>query len=79
MNENVPIGPIGKTLVFTDSKKIDLERDILDIMTNDKFDAMSVEQLKTKKHVLNFLDEMRFNVKHSGNKSSKDRKLDKIT
>ena len=38
-----------------------------------KFNAITIEQAKDKKRVFYFLDEMRFDVKHTGNKSTRDR------
>ena len=66
-------------LIFTDSiKTIESDGDISDTMTNYEVNAMSVEHPKDKTLLLDFLDEMRFDVKHSGNKSSRDKSLVKI-
>ena len=60
---------MGKPLNFTDSdKKIILKGDILDMITNSKSDAVSLEHPRGL--MLDFLDEMEFDVKHTGNKSS---------
>ena len=55
-----------------------LEGDILDLLTNYKINAVSIEQLKDKKLLLDFLDETRFDIKHLGNKSTRGKNLVKL-
>ena len=74
LNKNAPIAFHGKSLILTDSnKKFDLESDIFDMMTNFKFNAMSIEHPKDKKLLLDFPDEMRFDIKHTGIESTRDK------
>ena len=47
------------------------EGDILDMMTNYKFNAKSIEHPKVKKLLWAFLEQMRYDVKHAGNGSNK--------
>ena len=59
INKNVDNALHGKSLIFTDGrKKIDLESVILDLLTNYKFNAMSIEHPKNKKLQLEFLDKL---------------------
>ena len=74
-NKNVLFALNGKSLIFNDSKKIDLDADVLDMMTNYKLNAMIIKQSKHKTLLLDFLDEMRLDVKHTGNKSTRDNSL----
>ena len=76
INKNVPIAFHGKSLTFSDGKKkFDLEGDLLVMMTNYISRALSIEESKGKKLRLDLLDEMRFDRKNTGNKSSGDKNL----
>ena len=48
------------------------------MMTNYKINAMSIKHATNKKLLLAFLDEMRFDIKHTGNQSTRDKKLVKL-
>ena len=69
----MPIAFLGKTLIFTDSdKKFDLGGDISDMMTNYKLIALSKEQPKDKKFLLDVPDEIGFGNKFAGDKSTRE-------
>ena len=44
-------------------------------MTNFEFNALSIEQWKHETLLLNFLDELRFDIKHTGNKGTRGKSL----
>ena len=63
-------------MIFTDSnRKFDFEGDILDMTTNYEFNASSIEQPKVKELLLVFLDQMRSDFEHGGNKSIRTESL----
>ena len=56
----------------------DLEGDISVLMTEYEFDALSIEQSKVKKILLEFLDDMRFDLMRTVDKSTRDKNLGKL-
>ena len=48
------------------------------MMTDYKFNARTNEQPKDKKLVLDFLEELRFDVEHAGNKSNRGKLFGKL-
>ena len=48
-------------------------------MTNYKFNALAIERPKSEKLLLDSLDEMRFDRKQNGIKSSRDKSLVKLS
>ena len=48
------------------------------MMTNIKLNAITNQQPKDKQLLLDFLDEKRFDVEHTGNKSTRDKNLIKL-
>ena len=61
-------------MILTNGKsKFDLGGDIFDMMTNYKLNAMSIGHPEDGKHLLVFVEEMRFDVKHTGNKNTREK------
>ena len=81
MNKNVPIALHRKSLIFIDSnKKFDLEVDVLEMMmTNYNFMELSIERTKDEKLLLDLLDEIQVDVKHTGNRCTREKSLKKLT
>ena len=78
-NKVVPIALQGMSLFFTDSnRKFDLEDDILDMMNNNKFSAISIEDPKDNELLLDFLDDMRFDARHTLKRSARAKRLVKL-
>ena len=73
IKKNVPIAFYGKSLIFTDSfEKFDFESEFLDMMTNFKINALFKEQPKDNNLLLDYLDETTFDLKHAGDKKTRD-------
>ena len=64
--KNVPPFIHGKSSILTDSnKKFNWEGNFFDTMANYKCTAMSIDEPKDKNLLLDFLDEMKFDFKHT--------------
>ena len=78
INKTIPITLYGNMLTFRDtSKQFELKGDLLEMITNDKFNV-DLASLSDKKLMYDFAKEMHFDPKASGNKSTRDRKLIKL-
>ena len=78
INNTIPITLYGNILIFRDTgKKYELKRDLLEMITNTKFNA-GLASLQDKKLMYDFAKGMHFNQKAVGNKSIRDRKLIKL-
>ena len=78
INNTIPITLYGNILTFRDTgKKFELKRDLLEMITNTKFNV-DLASLQDKKLMYDFAKEMHFDQKAVGNKSVRDRKLMKL-
>ena len=78
INKTIPITLYGNMLTFRDTnEQFELKGDLLEMITNSKFNV-DLASLSDKKLIYNFLKEMHFDPKASGNKSTRDRKLIKL-
>ena len=78
INNTIPITLYGNILTFRDTgKKFELKRDLLEMITNTKFNV-DLASLQDKKLVYDFTKEMHFDQKAVGKKSIWDRKLIKL-
>ena len=78
INNTIPITLYGNILTFRDTgKKFELKRDLLEMITNTKFNV-DLASLQDKKLMYEFAKEMHFDQKAVGNKSIRDRKLIKL-
>ena len=78
INNTIPISLYGNILTFRDTGKIfELKSDLLEMITNDKFNVDLVS-LQDNKLMYDFAKEMHFDQKALGNKSIRDRKLIKL-
>ena len=79
INKTIPITLCGNMLTFRDTnKQFELKGDLLEMITNSKFNV-DLASLSDKKLLYDFAKEMHFDPKASGNKSTRDRKLIKLT
>ena len=78
INKTIPITLYGNMLTFRDTnKQFELKGDLLEMITNSKFNV-DLASLADKKLMYDFVKEMHFDPKASGNKSTRDRKLIKL-
>ena len=77
INKTIPITLYGNMLTFRDTNKQFELRDLLEMITNSKFNV-DLASLSGKKLMYDFAKEMHFDPKASGNKSIRDRKLIKL-
>ena len=78
INNTIPITLYGNMLTFRDTnKQFELKGDLLEMITNGKFNV-DLASLSDKKLMYDFVKEMHFDPKASGNKSTRDRKLIKL-
>ena len=72
INKTIPITLYGNMLTFRDTnKQFELEGDLLEMITNSKFNV-DLASLSDKKLLYDFVKEMHFDPKASGNKSTRD-------
>ena len=78
INKTIPITLYGNILTFRDTgKQFELKGDLLEMITNSKFNV-DLASLSDNKLMYNFANEMHFDLKASGNKSTRDRRLIKL-
>ena len=79
INKTIPITLYGNMLTFRDTnkKQFELKGGLLEMITNSKFNV-DLASLSDKKLLYDFAKEMHFDLKASGNKSKRDRKLIKL-
>ena len=78
INKTIPITLYGNMLTFRDTnKQFELKGDLLEMITNNKFNV-DLASLSDKKLMYDFVKEMHFDRKASGNKSTRDRKVIKL-
>ena len=78
INKTIPITLNGNMLTFRDTnKQFDMKGDLLEMITNSNFNV-DLASLADKKLMYDFANEMHFDPKASGNKSTRDRKIIKL-
>ena len=78
IHSSIPITLYGNILTFRDTgKKIELTGDLLEMITNSKYNV-NLASLADKKLMYDFAEEMNFDLKAVGKKSTRDRTLIKL-
>ena len=78
INNTIPITLYGNILTVRDTrKKFELKGDLLEMITNTKFNV-DLASLSDKKLMYDFAKERNFDMRAQGNKSIRDRKLIKL-
>ena len=77
IHNSIAITLCGNILTFRDTEKFELTGDLLEMITNSKYNV-NLASLADKKLMYDFAKEMNFNLKAVGKKSTRDRTLIKL-